>query len=69
MLVALSVRRGQLGVFGVEGEALAEVVLHGPVHVLDHAFQVVAFVGVGLELNIIFIMTPSRILIEEKRHL
>lgn len=45
----LSVRRGQLGVLGVEGEALAEVVLHGPVHVFDHSLQVVPFVGVRLK--------------------
>lgn len=45
----LSVGGRQLGVLGVEGEALAEVVLHGTVHVLDDAFQVVTFVGVRLE--------------------
>lgn len=45
----LSVGGRQLGVLGVEGEALAEVVLHRTVHVFDYAFQVMTFVGVCLE--------------------
>lgn len=46
---ALSVGWGQLGVLRVEGQALAEVVFHGTIHMFNNTFQIVTFIGICLK--------------------